>query len=401
MTWTMEAFVARQPILDRARQVYGYELLFRSGLENFFSHPDLELAAAKVIYDSTHVFGLDTLAAGRRVFVNATRRVLVEGLYRALPQDRAVIEVLETVEPDDEVEAACRRAKAAGYLLALDDFVWDDRYERLLPWADVVKVDFTLVRDEARAELTERLRRWPCRLLAEKVETPEDFDVALELGYQLFQGYFFFRPEIVSARAIPPEKLGALPALGSAADRARLFDALAVLGRDEPRALLVSGLVRARFCELLGVRSAMVVPRPGEEWAGLARGGALGPGAVRAADFRGGGGAVRPGGGRCDPAALDLFRTGLLSAVDALVGRPLEEVVHRIAPAAAVREAVLGRRGELGRILALALAYERGAWDRVDALATGTPLAGLLLLPLYGEAVEWAERAARALAPAA
>ncbi len=214
----MDAFVARQPILDRDRQIVGYELLFRSSLENFFSHPDADHAAAQVIHDSMHVFGLDVLAAGRRVFVNATRQVVVEGLYESLPRDQAVIELLESVEPDDEVIAACRRLKTAGYTLALDDFVWDDRFERLLPWVDVVKVDFHAVAGDQLRDLVTRLRRWPLRLLAEKVETGEEFSAALELGFELFQGYFFYRPEILSVRALTPELLR-LAMLGLAVDR--------------------------------------------------------------------------------------------------------------------------------------------------------------------------------------
>ena len=200
----MDAFVARQPILDRASEIYGYELLFRSGLENFFSHPDVDRAAAQVIHDSMHVFGLEMLAADRRVFVNATRRVVVEDLYAVLPREQAVVELLESVVPDDEVVEACRRVKAAGYGLALDDFVWHPGCERLLPFVDVVKIDFAAVRGEELAELVARLRAWPVRLLAEKVETAEEYAAALGLGFELFQGYLFSHPEIVSARALPP-----------------------------------------------------------------------------------------------------------------------------------------------------------------------------------------------------
>ena len=104
-----EIFVARQPIFDRALHVYGYEILFRqSSLENFFSHPDPDEAAVRVIHDSLHVFGLDVLAQDRRIFFNVTRQVLVENLVRMLPRERTVVELLENIEPDEEVIEACR-----------------------------------------------------------------------------------------------------------------------------------------------------------------------------------------------------------------------------------------------------------------------------------------------------
>jgi EAL and modified HD-GYP domain-containing signal transduction protein len=401
---TVDAFVARQPILDRRRDVYGYELLFRSGLENFFSHPDVDHAAAKVIHDSLHVFGLDVLAGGRRVFINATRQVVVDDLYAVLPREQAVVELLESVEPDDEVVAACRRVKAAGYQLALDDFVWDDRFERILPFVDLVKVDLLVTRGAALRALVERLRRWPVRLLAEKVETRADLAAADALGFELFQGYFFFRPEIVSTRTVSPTRLARLALLRELhrpeLDFARLEEAvkadvslsvrlvrylnsaafgwhervnsirqalillgerptrlwcslavLAALGEEGPPALVLTCLERARFCELLGARAGL--------------------------------------GDR----ELDLFLTGMLSALDALVGRPIEEIVARVGPGEDVRAAVVHRRGPLGAILALALAYERGAWDEVDALAADTPLREAVL-PLYREAVVWADRIA-------
>lgn len=199
----MDVFVARQPILDRQHEVYGYELFYRSGPENSFSHPDIDQAAVRVIHDSIHVFGLEALAADRRAFVNATRQVIVEGLYAELPREQAVVELLESVVPDDEVVEACRRVKAAGYGLALDDFVWHEGCERLLSLADVVKIDVAAVRGEALAALVERLRPWPVRLLAEKVETAEEHLAALGLGFELFQGYLFSRPEVFSARGLP------------------------------------------------------------------------------------------------------------------------------------------------------------------------------------------------------
>jgi c-di-GMP-related signal transduction protein len=124
----MDVFVARQPILDSRRRTTAYELLFRSGPENVFPRVDGTFASARVLHDSLHVFGLDTLAPRKRVYINVTRDILLKDVVRVLPPERIVVEILETVTPDDEVLAVCRRLKREGYLIALDDFVFRPDY---------------------------------------------------------------------------------------------------------------------------------------------------------------------------------------------------------------------------------------------------------------------------------
>lgn len=138
----MEQFIARQPIFDQKGKVYAYELLFRSGLHNYFDADDQDQAAANVIANSSLLFGLNEMSGGAKVFINCTRKVLVEDFMMVLPKEQAVVEVLEHVVPDAEVIAACKRLKQQGYILALDDFVYHDNYEPLLELADIIKVDF-------------------------------------------------------------------------------------------------------------------------------------------------------------------------------------------------------------------------------------------------------------------
>ncbi len=134
-----QRFVARQPILDRAQKVFGYELFFRNGVEDYFN-ADPELAARSTL-DSTLLFGLNTLCDGRHAFVNCTRDVLLKDLATLLPSNQTVVEVLETVEPEERVVAACKRLKEAGYLLALDDFVPNAPRIPLCDLADIIKID--------------------------------------------------------------------------------------------------------------------------------------------------------------------------------------------------------------------------------------------------------------------
>src|SRR5262249_22655434 len=131
----MDTFVARQPILDRDQQLAGYEVLFRSGVDNWFPGVDPTRASARVIHDALYVFGFDALGAGKKLFVNVDRTVLVSGIAALLPVEKTVVEILETVYPDAEVVAACAALKRAGYTVALDDFLLSADSERLVEFA--------------------------------------------------------------------------------------------------------------------------------------------------------------------------------------------------------------------------------------------------------------------------
>src|SRR5579872_304176 len=301
----MQVFVARQPIFDTRQRVVAYELLFRSGLENAFPRGvDSDFASSRVINDSMMVFGFSALAGGRKLYVNATQKVLCESLYSVLPVRQSVIELLESVKPDEATVAACKELKRAGYELALDDYVDGPEMDPLVALADIIKIDFLATPKDARAALRERFKRRRLSLLAEKVETQEQFREAREGGYSFFQGYFFQRPEMISREDIPPFKLThldflrelqqpdlsferieqvikrdvslsvkllrylnsasfywrsrvtslkhAMVLLGESAFR-KWASLITVLGisNDRPPELVVSSLVRAHFCEAL------------------------------------------------------------------------------------------------------------------------------------------------------
>ena len=192
-------FVARQPILNRDQQVIGYELLFRDGIENFFRSQDAD-AAARSTLDSTLLMGFAVLCNGQKAFINCTRELPLKDGITLLPSSQTVVEVLENVEPDDLVVAACERLRAGGYTIALDDYVARDPREPLIPLADILKVDFDRTTVAEQAVLAKRYQSPRCMMLAEKVETREQFVAAREMGYVCFQGYFFRRPEAESKR---------------------------------------------------------------------------------------------------------------------------------------------------------------------------------------------------------
>ena len=199
-------FVARQPILTSEEKIFGYELLFRDGVEDFFRNSDPD-AASRSTLDSSMLMGLDTLCDGRRAFINCTREILLKDYVTLLPPGQTVVEVLESVPADDLVVAACQRLKEAGYLVALDDFRPDDPRERLVEMADILKVELNFTTPEQRAAMIKRYGPSRCRMLAEKVETREEFLAARKAGFVYFQGYFFRRPEVMQAREIPANRI--------------------------------------------------------------------------------------------------------------------------------------------------------------------------------------------------
>jgi EAL and modified HD-GYP domain-containing signal transduction protein len=185
-----ECFLARQPIFDAGRQVFGYEQLFRSAPVDHFTQTDGDAASSRLVSDTLSVFGLHSLTGGYKAFINFTRQGLLQGLAYLLPPGHVVVELLESIKPDLEVLQACRQLKRDGYTLALDDFLYDPELEPLLELADIIKVDF-------RAATPEHCRLFACQtatrrqvLLAEKVETWQEYRDAVSWGYQYFQGFF-------------------------------------------------------------------------------------------------------------------------------------------------------------------------------------------------------------------
>jgi EAL and modified HD-GYP domain-containing signal transduction protein len=392
-------YVARQPILTREEQVFGYELLFRDGVENYFSGADFD-AAARSTVDNSMLIGFDVLCSGRRAFINCTREILLKDYLTLLPSGQTVVEVLETVEPDDLVIAACQRLKAAGYLIALDDFVANDPREQMTDLADIIKVDMKLTTPAERAAMVKKYGPWRSRMLAEKVETREEFVEARDAGFVYFQGYFFQRPEILTTHAIPENRFNyirmlqavAQPELdekeienvikseasicyrllrylnsavfGFSSEIHSIRHALSMLGERETRRwirlvatlgagqgksseLVTSALVRARFCELLSPR-------------------------IQHGDS-------------------DLFLMGLLSLMDAMLEIPMSEVLDKVPIDQETKAVLLGGASRLRPLYQLMLARESGEWEGSAELSRLLKLSESEVAEAYWQAMQWAK----------
>ncbi len=397
-----EIFVARQPIFDINKNIFGYELLFRSGLENFFDESlDKDFASSKTLLDSLLVFGLDDLTMGKKMFMNFTEKVLLSELATAFPRELLIVELLENIVPTPEVIDVCQKLKKLGFVLALDDYEYTPTYRPLVDLADIIKVDFLATTGLERQTIMERSDR-PIQYLAEKIENNDEFEEAVELGYTYFQGFFFCKPIIVSSKDVPSYKMNLLqilrelnepyinidkieetlgrdvslsyklmrfinsPAFGLAHEVRSIRHALNLLGfvelkkwmslivlsqmgSDKPGELMVNSIVRAKFCELIADQSPSLKDRK-----------------------------------------KDLFLMGLFSFIDTFLNRPMDEVLAELPLSADIKDALLGEKNRFRDVLEFIVMYEKGNWEGVAGYAAALNLDNGKILPNYLTAIKWA-----------
>jgi len=399
---SMDVFLARQPILDKFDKLFGYELLFRDSEKNLYQSDDGDKATIAVIKNSFVNIGIDKVTAGKKAFINFTENILKSDIFEVLPTKSVVVEILEEIEPTDEVIELCKKIKALGYTIAIDDFVYSDKYKKLIEIADIIKVDFQITKGSDRKKVIEQVNSKHIAFLAEKVETMEEFDEAVTLGYTYFQGYYFSKPTIISGKRIPENKavymkllheisrnnfaidsienlikkdvslsFKLLKLINSAnfsfsSEIKSMKQALALLGekeikkwlylmvfrnmgQDKPEILIINSLTRARFAELIAVKL----------------------------------------GKKINP--FNAYLLGMLSMIDLLLDRPLEEILQELLIPVEVKDAINGinnnNNNTYSKLLHLIIAYENGKWDEVAEISKELNLDENSLPNSYYEAI--------------
>ena len=376
-----EKFIARQAIFDAKLKLFAYELLFRATEKNVFQ-PRPEASSA-VIVDSVTLFDLQALLGHAKAFINLDQAALQRGAARLLPPDRVIIEILETVVPSPDVIQICRELCASGYTIALDDFVDHPKWEPLLLLAKFIKVDFRSSNADSRRILAERFRAREIQLLAEKVETQAELNEARSLGYTFFQGYFFCKPAMVTTRDIPGNKLNCVRLLQAVSSPEFSLDDVEELLKQDPA--LVYKLLRYLNSPLLGlreirsVRHAMTLLGETEfrRWLSIVvivvMASDKPPELIRTALTR---------AFFCEelsrtigmlPESPNLFLMGLLSVTDAILDRPIGEILATLPVSSEVRSALCGGANRFRDVYDTLLAYEHADWD---ALASATTRIG-------------------------
>ncbi|NAX20373.1 EAL and HDOD domain-containing protein [Vibrio sp. V39_P1S14PM300] len=392
------SYIARQPILDSHKRTVGYELLFRDGPKNTFPEIDPDLATSRLLSD--HFLSTHYSTLGNKLgFVNFPYQSLINRVPTLFPADNLVVEVLEDCAPTQELLHAIREMAAKGYRIALDDFVPSVEWKAFLPFVSIIKFDIQQFPIDKAAKFIAKLKHTKIDFLAEKVETHQEFEQAKQAGFDLFQGYFFSKPEMIQRRALEPAFLTivhlikeiakpqidyttleelvskdvtlsfkllafvnssalisakiqsfrqALVYLGE--ERLRKFISLVAIAsthESKPDYLYGLSIQRARYCELL---------------------------------FSYCDSDVEPG---------SAFLTGMFSLLDSLLDQPMDLLMEKMPIDNAVKVALKNGDGLLGDILAVTRAYEKGDWDQVALVNQRLGLPADTLSQCYDSAVQW------------
>lgn len=399
----LNSFIARQPILDENTATYGYELLFRDGIEKLFSAKADEDATLSVIDSATLTSGFNLLSSKKRVFINFTEKLLLEGYWTILPKEKVIIEILENVNPTKEVIETCKFIKQNGYMIALDDFHYSAEWDPIIDIVDIIKIDIKASSKNEVEAYAIKYGKQKVKLLAEKVETLQEYYWTKKLGYTYFQGYFFSKPEIIKSEQIPASRLTKLrliheinkpdfeyseaeellkhdpgltikllkyvnsAAMGVRNEISGIRQALALIGQvnirkwisilavanfteKKPKELMRQVVKRGQFCELLA-----------------------------------------PHFGYLKREAQSLYLIGMFSLLDGVLDLPMSQVFEEVPLSDEITDTILGKNTPYKDILQLAITFETGNWGKLNFLVKKHKLMERELVEAHVSAIEWAE----------
>lgn len=397
----MDVYVARQPILTRRKKISGYELLFRDETARYVPGIDGDVATSTVLDNSFFTIGMDELLDGKKSFINFTQRLLEQKVPTLLPKESTVIEILEDVEPTPVLVEACREMTCQGYTFALDDFAYTPKLDPLIELAEIIKFDFRLSSvEQIQAYLEQIPRHNNLKMLAEKVETYEEFNTAKEMGFDFFQGFFFCKPELISGKKIPGSQLALLQIMSEVNQpnfdiqkienlitpdvnlsyRLLRYINSAYFAKAQPIASIQQGLVYLgeaeirRFVSLVAM-SSLGKGKPGE--------------LIRAACIR---------GKFCELLATiipgivsgpELFTLGMFSLIDAILDQPMARIMADLPLSEEIKKALVDRQGKLVGYLLVVETYEKGMWHHMSKTAQVMKIQENKLPHLYNQACAW------------
>lgn len=395
-------FVARQPIFALDRGLVGYELLYRADASIAHADGDRDTMSAQVIVASLLDVGLGTITGGTTAFVNFSQRELDNETWKLFEPSAIVIELLEHIECTQKTLAVCRRLVQSGYRLALDDYVYSDENRPLLDLASIIKVDVLGRSRQELACVAKQLGATGAQLLAERVETATVRDMCTDLGYELFQGYLFSRPETMTKSDISASQLATMRLLNLLRDPSTTDTALDSAFQSD--LALCYKLLRIVNSAAVGGRGITSIPHAvrlvGREtlhrWlavllvASLGRKGDVTHELALTAITRARMCEVLANKSRDHMRGGSAFIVGLLSLLDVLLEVPMDTILGRLELSDDVRGALLQRGGPLGMPLKLVEAYETANWDLASGLALDNAVADEALPEIYLGALQWA-----------
>lgn len=394
-------FIGRQAIYDKQLKVSAYELLSRNNTEHnqaFVSEHNANQTTTIVMLNALTEIGLQQLVGNHPAFINLTYDFLTGKCKIPDLSNQIVLEIVENIEVTDELITAVKNLSDSGYMIALDDFVYHEKMLPLVKIADIIKIDILQLDEQAIREHVKKLSQYDVRLLAEKVETQEEYDLCKELGFDYYQGYFFCKPNIVKSQRAPANRMTIINILAQLQDPNvqiekleelisqdlalsyrllkyinsaafalqreidSIHHAIVMLGLntirslanlmllskidDKPHDLLVIAIIRARMCEELGAA--------------------------------------------IEPKMKDIYFTaGLFSVIDALMDSTMEDIVTQLPLSTILKDALLEQEGIIGEALKCCIAFERADWENVQFQNTDE----ITIQKAYFDAVIWSNNA--------
>jgi EAL and modified HD-GYP domain-containing signal transduction protein len=409
----MDIYIGRQPILNVKQGTIAYELLYRSGEKNAFPGMDGTAATSNLINNAFYSMDTDEIGGGKHLFVNFTRELILSGPPPMLDPNKVVIEILEDVLVDEALIQALKALAHKGFKLALDDFVLNEASRPLIPLADIIKMDWRASSKEETGRIIDAARQAKTgrniKLLAEKIETGEEFRQALNLGFTYFQGYFFARPSVLKGKDLTPSAWSVLRLMtavqGNHLDINEISDIItkdpalcykllkvvnvAAVGLRQPvssvkQAIVLLGEIEIRRWISVLLLAHLSADKPTELMKTACVRASFGERLAKAA-------------GQADLAS-NAFFMGLFSLMDAVLGKPIEEILKPLPVAPAVSRALIDNKGPLAPYLELVLAYEEGHLNDMARPAGILKIDDETVVRCYLEAVKWADGSSAAAA---
>ena len=400
----MDVYIARQPIFDNHMNLYGYELLYRQSDKNYFVEIDDDKATTELIYNSFLVVGLNDLTDGTKAFINFSKDLINSQVPYLLPKDRVVFEILERQEATQETIDTCDKMRALGYELALDDFVMEDSFLPLIDKVDIIKVEYPSVSLSDQRNFIQKLRsKSKVKFLAEKIETREDYQRAVEIGYDYFQGYFFSKPAMVNSKEIASLNLNlfsileelkkpepSYPEISEIIQRdlgltyklLKLANSAYMGARNNiksiPQALTYIGIKELhQWVSLMMLKELQNVENAEMIKLSLIRGKLM---ELIAAEFD------------CSNDISEYFFTGMFSFIDVLMNQPMDKLLEGLPFSNDVKQALLGEENALRQLLNSIINCESANWNEAVSVHPLNMLGATRFMELYMESLKWAKK---------
>ncbi|MDX5407983.1 MAG: HDOD domain-containing protein [Chromatiaceae bacterium] len=404
----MYFYAARQPILDRNKELYAYELLFRDGLENAFPDIDGDEATSRMVEGSQLSFGLEDFLGDKPGFINFTLDTLTKKYPTMLPKEQVVVEILETIQPGKRLLAECQALKEKGYVIALDDYIHQPVWRHFYPFVDIIKIDFRSTSTDTINQIKAAIADFThIKLLAEKVETNEEFQLAMDLGFSYFQGYFFSKPEMMQSKALSPAQMTLAELLYETSKSDMDLNKITqVFQRDVHLSYKLlrysNSAIFKRRTEIETIKQALIVLGQAELKKFLSllftaqissdKPAELMRMSMTRARFAEGLAQLH---GKVDTDKA--FLTGLMSLMDAILDEPIDSVMSKLPLAKEIKEALVEKKGILADYIKLIQFYETAQWQEASTAINTLQLANDKVPDAYHTAVQWANEQMKAL----